>query len=258
MAPVYIRFRRKVAVNCCKSLFYRRLNRVLWACENLVWKLGRYKVVNCFGDSHAAVFISLNGLPEFRGYKLRILPVQGATIFGLSNPNSKTNAIGIFREWMRYVPEGQSILFLLGEVDAGFIIWLRALKSGGDPEKIMEVVLRRYERFITSLDTSRLMLCSVPLPTIGDNQDWGEVANARKAIQASQRERTSLTLVFNRRIEDICNRHGIPFINLDPLSLDEDTGLVKDALLNKNRMDHHYETEAYVRLLAEELPGRIS
>ncbi len=70
---------------------------------------------------------------------------------------------------------------------------------------------------------------SAPLPTIPDENPCGEVANLRRAVKISQKERTQLTLLFNQLVRGICEQVGAHFIDLDAESLGEN-GLVKKRI----------------------------
>src|SRR3990172_4349039 len=98
----------------------------------------------------------------------------------------------------------------------------------------------------------RVIVVSAPLPTIPDEEQCGQVANLRKEINVSQRQRTELTLKFNARVEQVCAAEDAVFIGLDSESLGQD-GLVKKELLNRDPCDHHYRAAAYARMLVEKL-----
>jgi hypothetical protein len=58
-------------------------------------------------------------------------------------------------------------------------------------------------------------------------------------------------------VEEFCGSHGIAFINLDEKSLGPD-GTVDPGLLNPNPKDHHYDPDAYARILLEPLKGKLA
>ena len=72
----------------------------------------------CLGDSHAQVFES-----DVRGQLhetwLAAKVIEGATAFGLANPNSKTIALGAYQAIARRAPRDVPLLLCLGEVDGG-------------------------------------------------------------------------------------------------------------------------------------------
>lgn len=203
------------------------------------------------GDSHAAIFGHVAVRVRLWRYRLNVISVGGATASGLENPNSKTQAFQKFNQALA-TTRAQKVIVMLGEVDTGFVIWYRAARYGVPVAEALTKTLATYEQFLRALKSRGLTpICvSTPLPTIGDGKSWGEVANARSSVTATQHERTELTLTFNRRMAQFCLAEGIAHLNLDALSLGSD-GLVKAELLNKNASDHHYEKRMFATLLSK-------
>ncbi len=203
------------------------------------------------GDSHAKVF--RYPMLRFRLWQkyLNVVSVGAATASGLENPNSKTQA---FQQFDRALDttRAKKVVVMLGEVDTGFVIWYRAAKYGVPVADALTKTLTTYQQFLQKIKVRGLLpICiSAPLPTIQDDNDWGEIANQRKSVTATQRERTELTLKFNRKMELFCAAESITYLNLDGESLGED-GLVKAVLLNKNALDHHYDKRVFAAMLAK-------
>ncbi|MGZ8903912.1 MAG: SGNH/GDSL hydrolase family protein [Methylobacter sp.] len=208
------------------------------------------------GDSHTPVFNHPLFKEKFPDLFLNVLTVIGATASGLENPNSKTRAYPIFREALKQTAAKQ-VIVMLGEVDTGFVIWYRAQKYQESVAAMMDKAIASYSCFLTELKMRFDVVCiSTPLPTIQDGNDWGDIANARREVTASQVERTALTLEFNRIMQGFCQQNGIRYIMLDDLSLGDD-GIVKTELLNSDSSNHHYDQDRYSRLLVEGLTGVI-
>ncbi|TAN66746.1 MAG: SGNH/GDSL hydrolase family protein [Methylobacter sp.] len=204
------------------------------------------------GDSHTPIFNHVLFKEKFPNQFFNVLTVVGATASGLENPNSKTKAYPIFREVIKQSTAKQ-VIVMLGEVDTGFVIWYRAQKYQESIVAMMDKAVTSYSRFLLELTMRFEVVCiSTPLPTIQDNNDWGDVANARREVTASQVERTALTLKFNRIMQQFCAQNNIRYIMLDSVSLGE-RGIVKAELLNNDCSDHHYDPEPYSRLLVERL-----
>ena len=216
----------------------------------LIQRLIARKRVLVIGDSHAEVFLSKRFVYSFPNIFFDICSVGGATISGLSNPNSKTNAHRIFTEKLYDDKKKDAVIILLGEVDTGFVIWYRAHKYREPIEKMLAKALVNYFSLIDKVSEKyKTIIISAPLPTIPDGDVKGEVANLRREVKASQKERTKLTLKFNSEVKRYClGRKNTEFIDLDPVSLGKN-GLVQERLLNKNRADHHYDKDAYAKLL---------
>ena len=203
------------------------------------------------GDSHAEVFYEPAFLPAFPKSCFRVVSVGGATASGLENPRSKTDAYNIFTSALND-EKYDRIVLLLGEVDTGFVIWYRARKYRTSVSEMLQRTVKTYSEFIDKCTGyAETIVISAPLPTI-DDASVGAVAHARREIDASQRERTELTLEFNKRIETFCRSKNIIYINLDNVSLGEDS-LVKKELKNSNPADHHYDKRRYAELLISNL-----
>lgn len=186
-----------------------------------------------------------------------VCAVQGATVSGLDNPNSKTHAYANFKAALdggKY----RKIIVMLGEVDTGFVIWFRAKKYQASVEELLAQAIDRYCSFLSEVRRfGQTIAVSCPLPTIQDNNNWGEVANLRKEIDATQHQRTELTLRLNREIAQYCGCADIRFVDLDKDSLGEN-GPVRSNLMNPNPADHHYAKMPYARLVARKLASVLS
>lgn len=227
----------------------RKAKRLFWKLIERVQRAHAEEVL-VLGDSHIRVFSSTRLRVHFPRVYLNVVEVPGATASGLRNPNSKTQAYRTFERALE-TTQARRVVVMLGEVDTGFVIWYRAAKYGVPVQEAFASAVSTYGAFLTSVKARGFLpVCvSTPLPTIPDGLAWGDVANERRAVQASQRERTELTLAFNREVQRFCQAEGVPYINLDARSLGPN-GLVRADLLNRDPSDHHYAKGAYVRLVA--------
>jgi hypothetical protein len=209
------------------------------------------KKVLVLGDSHSLVFRSIYMQILLPMCKFIVCYVNGATVSGLENPNSKTNAANIFKQTIKDNKEVQNIVFLLGEVDTGFVIWYRAQKYGTSIDEMLKLALENYRKLLMneSLKAKKLIVISAPLPTIKDHTIHGNVANARREVTATIEERTMLTLKFNAQMKQIADELGCHFVDLDKISLNADKKGVKRLLRNWVKTDHHYNSLVYSLLI---------
>lgn len=194
------------------------------------------------GDSHVRYFKKAAKVGLLAPYELTGVEVGGATAVGMRNPNSKTDAIGRFRKWISGKSREAVVLFHLGEVDCGYVIWYRADKYDEPVELQMKNSIDAYFEFIDELiglGFRRIVITGATLPTITDDDQIGEVVVKRSAITATQKERTDLTREYNRALRAEAERRGLPYVDVDQDVLDPATGVVDDRMRNPNPEDHH-------------------
>jgi hypothetical protein len=99
----------------------------------------------------------------------------------------------------------------------------------------------------------RIIVCSVPLPTISDDAPRGEIAHARRAVSASLADRTKLTHRYNMGLRTYCSERGISFLHFEDELLDDRSGVIDHRFLNRDPLDHHLEPSALAPVLVEKL-----
>lgn len=227
------------SIRSCISGVMRKLHRFL-----------SVETVLVLGDSHVEVFSNRKFLQAFPKIYFDVCSVGGATASGLENPRSKTQAFQIFGKALNE-RKYDRIIAMLGEVDTGFVIWYRAQKYNVSVEEMFDLAVANYSAFLRTLQRyGDVLVVSTPLPTI-DDASKGDVVNARKEVKTTQKERTDLTLRFNRSTEEFCQQNGIKYLNLDAQSLDA-RGIVRKELKNKDPRDHHYDFKEYAKIIIAE------
>ena len=214
------------------------------------------KRVLVIGDSHSKIFRHYSFIYLLPRTHFEVRAKGGATASGLATPNSKTQAYQRFRKALDEVPR-DLVIVQLGEVDTGYVIWYRAKKYQASVEEMFELAFNTYTHFLLDVASAdQVIVISAPLPTITDNNDWGEVADLRKEVVTTQKQRTELTILFNHRIGEFCKKHQIGHINLDHECLGEN-GIVKDFYMHPNSIDHHYHARRYAALIGKRLKPLI-
>ncbi len=211
-------------------------------------------VLHCIGDSHVQNFEYMSRKYLLPRTDMRFCIVQGATNMGLANPHSQTQAMPIFKDYLNRVSPENRVVLWLGEVDCGFVIWYRAEKNETTIQEQFELSLTNYftliELYMKKTHPANLIVCSVPLPTIPDQLlSKGEVVNKRLSINATQKQRTDLTINYNNRLNNFCWQHSIHYMDLQQATLDNKTGVVSDIFLNENPSDHHLESAKMAYLI---------
>jgi hypothetical protein len=218
--------------------------------------LNKTRVV-VLGDSHTTIFNYINKHYKIK-YYFEVGSVSGATAIGAVNPNSKTNALNVFRKKINRTSKKATIIMQLGEVDCGFVIWFLAQKKQTSIEEQFNKSINNYKNFIVNelinKGFNKIIIMSATLPTLKENvAGIGEIANLRKEVTASQKERTKITLDYNKSLKEFSSHHGeITFLDTDDILLGEN-GIIKDEFLNNDPLDHHNDAIRYSKIIIEKL-----
>ena len=239
------------------------LFRFIYFIKRKIRALFVLRKIHFIGDSHTEVFWNMEFSPlYFWRLTPKIKVVHGATATGLANPNSKTQALGIFENYLKEeVKKDDYVVFQLGEVDCGFAIWYRAEKHGLSIQKQTQLAIDNYSSLIqksSAINGKKTIICSAVLPTIQEGSNSGEVANLRKEVKANIKERTQLTLDFNRMLRQLAEKNRLAFIDLDQSLLNEKTSIIHSKFLHKDSTNHHLDPSSLAKIISKELNIIIS
>ncbi|KAA0083031.1 hypothetical protein [Trinickia soli] len=206
------------------------------------------------GDSHleALKFAADLRLLDVGSNCFEIVP--GATVVGLRNPNSLTDAVNIFKRSLLSQPVASHVLIHLGEVDCGFVMWWRAKKMGESVEVQLKESLYAYRQFLSELMESgfdKICVTGASLPTIRDGIDMGQVSNKRSEIVVGIRERTELTSRYNAGLKELAAVYRLSYFDFCDVLVDRETRVVHDFFRNPDPTDHHLDKTKIVAIWAD-------
>jgi hypothetical protein len=200
------------------------------------------------GDSHSEIFNYCN--TKQKKIHFEVVIVGGATAQGSVNPNSITNALSIFKEKLNNIKHNnfEYIIINLGEVDCGFLIWYRKNKHNIGIEDQLKITTDNLFNFINLeilpyFNPSKIIINGSVLPTIKDNTDKKYLLGARSEINASQIDRTELTIKYNNILQNYSLINGCNYMDITNYILDNETKVVNTIFLNNNIFDHHLDNE---------------
>jgi len=230
------------------------LSRALRLWGRAASRMMRRPVVNVLviGDSHVRVFEHVWFQFMLPNAQFTVEYVPGATAIGIINRHSITSAWSRFDTALDEI-ERDLVIVNLGEVDTGYSLW-RLMETRGDAmSEIFERAVNNYCEYIGDLSKrGRVLVLSAPLPTLNDEAAQKNRGNAiREPVDATQRQRTELTLQFNARVMAFCATIGVSYLDSSPYALGAN-GIVKDSWRRKD-LDHHYARWPYARNLARHL-----
>lgn len=200
------------------------------------------------GDSHSDIFNYCN--KKQKSIHFEVVIVGGATAQGSVNPNSNTNALNIFKKTIYNITHNdyKYIIINLGEVDCGFVIWYRKNKHNIGIEDQLKITTDNLFNFINLeilpyFESAQIIINGSVLPTIKDNTDRKYLTGARSEINASQIDRTNLTIKYNDILKNYSLINGYNYMDITNYILDNETKVVSTIFLNKDIFDHHLDNE---------------
>lgn len=218
-------------------------------------------LLHFLGDSHlrAPRFAAEQGW--FAPWQTQFTLVGGATAIGLRHPTSQTQALEVYRAEL--VPHRSAVvpIFQLGEVDCGFVVWLRSRRYGESVDLQVEQSIEAYARFLAELSSKGyrdILVTSAVLPTIRDGQLDGHVAHLRREVEATLLDRTALTLRYNSRLEAVCAHQGLHFVDLSRDLIDPKTGVLSDAFRHPDPEDHHLNNDTGGKLWVRRIKDMLN
>ncbi|WP_339947424.1 hypothetical protein [uncultured Albimonas sp.] len=217
--------------------------------------------IHILGDSHAVYFKAAAEAGRLGRRRASYCIVPGATAAGMRNPNSMTDALSRFRASLAWTGPRTLHVIQLGEVDCGFVIWLRARRHGEGVGAQLDASLEAYAAFVReaqALGRRRIVITAATPPTLRDCAAVGEVADARREVTATQAQRTALTLDYNDRLESLAARLGVDWADATSDLLDPATGLVAERFRNADPADHHLDIPAAAEVWARRLAPAIA
>jgi hypothetical protein len=197
------------------------------------------------GDSHVRVFEDWRFTVAMSRTRFEVVHVAGATATGIFNRHSESGARPRFLEALA-AGTWDHVVVNLGEVDAAIGLWLIAAKRGEPITTMLDRAVSRYLDFLAEIRATRnLIVLAATLQTLDDTGGSDDpVLQRRNRVGASLRQRTDLTIEFNRRVAAWCAEHDVPHLDTAPEALGPDR-LVRREWTVRGRRDHHYARRPY-------------
>ena len=217
------------------------------------------------GDSHIDVFRFSNKKTKY--FNFITVEVPGATAMGSTNPNSETNALNIFTDILeKYKTELEQkihyVMIMLGEVDCGFVIWVRSKKYNISIEEQLNLSISNYQCFIKNVilkyfNPNQVILLGSILPTIKDNTDKRFLNGVRSEVDTPLKKRIETTLQYNNNLLFISKELNTYYIDITNNIINDKHSCVKKEYLNTNPYNHHLDNFKTYRLWCNKLKGII-
>ncbi|KKL45029.1 hypothetical protein LCGC14_2359780 [marine sediment metagenome] len=205
------------------------------------------------GDSHSTIFRYCNG--KTQKFNFNVLDIGGATAQGAVNPNSKTDALKIFTRKLETINTKNIdyIMIMLGEVDCGFVIWVRSKRYNINVDEQIDISVDNLFSFIENIvrkyfKSYQIIIVGSVLPIIKDSTDKRFINGARAEVDASQEIITKKTIEYNLKLKNKAKVLGFHYIDITNLTMNTETNLIDDIYLSSIPHDHHLNKQKSYKL----------
>jgi hypothetical protein len=224
-------------------------------CRYLLNNLRNGHKILVLSDSHGGVFEYIHDNHMLSNNFINVDIVGGATSYGLNNIHSKTNAFNRFKLALRRFTKYNIILIQLGEIDTAFILWKKIQDNNLTMRESIRLSIIGYEKlieYIVSLN-KEIIITGVVLPTLKDGQIADKNVRLRNTINASQKDRTEMVIMFNEELKKISEKYKLHYIDITSDTLDLKTGTIKHKFTRENKSDHHQNFITTSRLWVKQI-----
>lgn len=200
------------------------------------------------GDSHALCWKKRNNR-----FKRKLVHVTGASAQGLTNENSRLQALSTFREHLSSSQDCDLIFLNFGEVDCNATIWMYKEKYNVSLRKQFFRSVKNYKKFIKKevepyFQKDKIFLLGPILPTIPTKNNLLQNSKMRRQIDITQSTRTRITNLFNYYIANL----GYSHYTINHLLKNNETGLIDTKF--HNEFNHHINKNIAQELWLDILP----
>lgn len=145
--------------------------------------------------------------------RVAVLPVSGATAYGLGSQDSSSQAAEKIRAFLP-VDSPSDVLFHFGEIDCNVAAWLMSAERRETIEAVVAAACRRYVAFVEGLQVAgRIYILGVPPPVQASHARLSPT-NARSRVSASASERDRIVTLFNELLRSAAEGRGWVFLDL--------------------------------------------
>jgi lysophospholipase L1-like esterase len=185
-------------------------------CLFLKAKLFNSPIVHVIGDSHVRPFV-------FKSPFL-VHHISQATAYNLTKDNSFSQSKKYLNSFLPRIDRERDVLLLIfGEIDARVHIYLQYRKNDGkiSIEKIIDATVEKYGETIRRLRDDGFAVCVHGIPPAARKRFVSNLP-----FLGTPEQRGEISSMFNKKLGEFCQQNGIPYIDVQSVSADEN-GFIK-------------------------------
>ena len=176
--------------------------------------------------------------------------VQGATMYSINSPNSKTKANYWYSKFLKKTKQNRSNYFgiHIGEIDCNYTSWILAHKKNKKVKEIIDTSVQNLKQFILENVTKfyinkQIIIICPTLPSIHDSNKYFNKNGLVRPFYDIQvpdiKMRTELTLYLNAKLKILSDDVGSKFIDISNLIINNETQLIDEKYTFGKNVDNH-------------------
>ena len=189
----------------------------------LTTKLFNRATIHVIGDSHVKPFV-------FKSPFL-VHHISQATAYNLNKDNSFSQSKRYLNSFLPEVNKERDVLLLVfGEIDARVHIYSQFRKSNGaiGIERIIEATAGKYGETIRRLKDDGFAVCVHGIPPAARKNFVSNLP-----FLGTPEQRSEISSMFNKKLGEFCRQNGIPYIDVQSVSADENGFMKKQYVADE-------------------------
>jgi len=173
-------------------------------------------VIHVIGDSHLRPFVFK------RPFSLH--HISQATAYNLNKDSSFSQSKRYLNSFLPAINKQRDVLLLVfGEIDARVHIYLQYEKNNEkiSIERLIDATVEKYGEAIRRLKDEGFAVCVHGIPPAA-RKDF----ESKLPFLGSPEQRSDISRIFNRKLDEFCQKSGVPFIDMQLIAADEN-GFIK-------------------------------
>jgi hypothetical protein len=178
---------------------------------------GKALRVLVLGDSRVDFFARTNHVLQSRAFDTCL--VRDASASGITDLNSKTRALDMFRQKLESVSSAEydAVVVMIGAVDLACGIWRRAARFGTPVEEQMQLSADNLFGFVEEVSAvfppERIVVVGPESPGSDSSVELYEYWNSVDEQHPSMQQRTKMALGFSRLLRAMSNTRGYKYFD---------------------------------------------
>jgi len=199
-----------------------------WLClynTGLVLKTKSFNraIIHVIGDSHVRPFV-------FKSPFL-VRHISQATAYNLNKDSSFSQSKRYLNSFLPEVKKERDVLLLVfGEIDARVHIYSQYRKNNGeiDIERIIAATAGKYGEAIRRLKNDGFAVCVHGIPPAARKNFVSNLP-----FLGTPEQRSEISSMFNKKLGEFCQQNGIPYIDVQSVSADENGFMKKQYVADE-------------------------